>query len=77
MSRVTIRSDILRLFEKKKLVLQDEFRRGTFSIALNLDVWSDRVKQDYVSIVAHYIDGDWNFQKHIIGFSLLDVAHNG
>ena len=23
------------------------------------------------------MDGDWNLQKRIIGFSLLDVAHNG
>ena len=23
-----------------------------------------------------YVDGDWNLQKHIIGFLLWDVAHN-
>ena len=38
-SRVTIRSDILKLFEKKKLELLDEFKRGTFSVALTSDVW--------------------------------------
>ena len=76
-SRVTIRSDILKLFDlREKLKLQDEFRRGIFSIALTLDVWSSKVERDYVSVVAHYMDGDWNFQKHIIGFPLLDVAHN-
>ena len=61
---------------KKKLELQDEFRRGIFSIALTSDVWSGRSKQDYISVVAHYVDGDWNLQKRIIGFPLLDVAHN-
>ena len=76
MSRGTIRSDILALFSKKKLELQDEFRRGTFSIALTSDVWSGRSKQDYISVVAHYVDGDWNLQKRIISFSLLDIAHN-
>ena len=76
-SRVTIRSDILKLFERKKLELFDEFKRGTFSVALTSDVWSGRAKQDYVSVVAHYVDGDWNLQKRIIGFPLLDVAHNG
>ena len=40
----TIRSDILVLFNKKKLELQDEFRRGTYSIALTSDVWSRRAK---------------------------------
>ena len=43
-SRVTIRSDILKLFEKKKLELLDEFKRGTFSVALTSDVWSGRAK---------------------------------
>ena len=38
LSSGTIRSDILALFNKKKLGLQDEFRRGTFSIALTSDV---------------------------------------
>ena len=76
-SRVTIRSDILKLFERRKLELLDEFKRGTFSVALTSDVWSGRAKQDYVSVVVHYVDGDWNLQKRIIGFPLLDVTHNG
>ena len=70
----TIRSDILALFNKKKVELQDEFRRGTFSIALTSDVWSGRAKQDYISVIAQYVDRDWNLQKHIIGFLLLDVV---
>ena len=57
-SRVTIRFDILKLFERKKLELFDEFKMGTFSVALTSDVWSGRAKQDYVRVVAHYIDGD-------------------
>ena len=60
LSRGTIRSDILALFNKKKLELQDEFRRDIFSIALTSDVWSRRAKQDYISIVAYYVNGDWN-----------------
>ena len=61
LSKGTIRSDILTLFNKKKLELQDEFRRSMFSIALTPltpDVWSRRAKQEYISVVAHYVDGD-------------------
>ena len=47
LSRGTIISDILNLFNKKKLELQDEFRRGTFSIALNSNVWSRCAKRLY------------------------------
>ena len=59
---------------RKRLELQDEFRRSTFSIALRSDVWTSKAKQDYISIVAHHADGDWNLQKHIIEFTLLDVV---
>ena len=41
-----------------------------------LNVWSGLAKQDYISIAADYVDGDWNLQKRIIGFLLLDVTHN-
>ena len=55
-----IRLDIFKAFQRKELEWQDEFRRCTFSVALTSDVWSSRVKQDYVSVVAHYVDRDWN-----------------
>ena len=40
---VAVRSDILRSFNRKRLELQDEFKRGTFSIVLTSDTWTDRV----------------------------------
>ena len=61
-SRNTNRSDIV--------------QKGSFYVALTLDVWSGRAKEDYISVLAHYVDDDWNLQKRIIGLRLLDVSHN-
>ena len=58
LSRGTIRSYILSLFNKNKLEFQDEFRRGTFSIELTSNFWSGRAKQDYIIVVTHYVDRD-------------------
>ena len=58
LSRHTIRGDILRFFHKKRQELQIEFQKCTFSVALTSDIWSSRAKQDYITVVAHYIDGD-------------------
>ena len=59
LTRHSIRVDILKFFHKKRQELQNKFRE-IFSVALTSDVWSGRAKHDYISIVAHYIDGDWN-----------------
>ena len=48
----------LDFFHKNRQDLQNEFSRGTFSVALTSDVWSGRTKQDYVSIMAYYINGE-------------------
>ena len=41
LTRDTIRSDILALFNKNKLELQDKFQRGIFFIALTSDIGLD------------------------------------
>ena len=46
-----------------------------FTIALISDLWTRRTKEDYLSIVVHYIDSSWNLQKRIIGFRLVDTYH--
>ena len=74
-SRVTIRSDIVALFNKRRQTLIEDINNGTFNVALTSDIWSGRAKEDYLSVVIHYIDSDWVIQKRIIGFRLVDTSH--
>ena len=30
-----------------------------------------------ISIVAHYINSDWQLEKRVLGLVLIDVSHNG
>ena len=46
------------------------------SIALISDIWSGNAKEDYLSMVAHYVNSDWELEKRIIGMNLIDVSHN-
>jgi hypothetical protein len=44
--------------------LKDEFAKCVFSVSLTSDIWSGRAKQDYLSVVAHYVDSDsWELKK--------------
>ena len=42
------------------------------------DIWNGRALEDYLSVVAHYLDSKWILQKKkikIISFKLIDSRH--
>ena len=47
------------------------------SIFLTSDIWSGNAKDDYISVVAHYVNADWELQKRVICFRLIEVKHSG
>jgi hypothetical protein len=34
-------------------------------------------KEDYLSVVVHFVTADWELEKRIIGFMLIDCSHSG
>ena len=44
------------------------------SISLTWDIWSGNAKEDYISVVAHYVSADWELKK-VIGLRLIEVKH--
>jgi hypothetical protein len=44
---------------------------------LTSDIWSGNAKEDYLSVVVHYVSADWELEKRVIGFKLIDCAHTG
>jgi hypothetical protein len=47
------------------------------SIFLTSDIWSGNAKEDYISVVAHYVSADWKLEKRVIGLRIIDVSHCG
>jgi hypothetical protein len=77
-SRQTTSRDMKKLNKNALQKLKEDFTTCTFSVSLTSDIWSGRRKQDYISVVAHYINNEnWELQKRIIGFELIDVSHTG
>ena len=50
---------------------------GVSSICLTSDIWSGNAKEDYITVVAHYITADWELKKSVICFKLIEVSYNG
>ena len=46
-------------------------------VCLTSDIWSGKAKDDYLSVVAHYINLDWQLEKKVLGLVLIDCSHNG
>jgi hypothetical protein len=44
---------------------------------LTSDIWSGNAKEDYLSVVVHFVTIDWELEKKIIGFRLIDCSHSG
>ncbi|CAN6309858.1 unnamed protein product [Urochloa humidicola] len=74
-SRQTTTRDIAKYFNDRRSKLIDSLNVVS-SVALTSDIWSGNAKEDYLSVVAHYVNFDWQLEKRILGMRLIDVSHN-
>jgi hypothetical protein len=47
------------------------------SIAFTSDIWSGKAKEDYISVVAHFVNCDWCLEKRLLGLRPIEVVHTG
>jgi hypothetical protein len=75
-SRQTTCRDFVKFFnDRRKIVV--ECLQSVSSIAITSDIWSGNAKEDYLSVVAHYVSKDWVLEKRVIGLRLIETAHTG
>jgi hypothetical protein len=75
-SRQTTTRDLLKYFIDKcdnLIVFQEQCN---YLCCCYSDIWSGNVKEDYLSVVGHYINADWQLEKRVLGLRLIDVSHN-
>jgi hypothetical protein len=75
-SKTTTTSDIDAYF----LTKVDEVKSLLYDascVCLTSDIWSGNIKEDYLSVVVHFVTADWELEKRIIGFRLIDYSHSG
>jgi hypothetical protein len=63
-SKQTTGRDLLKYFNDKRDALIETMKSSAISsVAITSDIWSGNAKQDYLSVVAHYINADWQLEK--------------
>lgn len=58
------------------LSLVDTFKTEVSSIVVTSNIWSGNAKEDYLSVVVHFVNDLWELEKRIIGLCLV-MPHSG
>ena len=58
-------------------MLKNHVLSVVFSVALTSDIWSSNAKEDFITVVAHYVSANWELQKKVIAFRLIEVKPTG
>ena len=77
-STQTTTRDLAKMFSDRKAKLVELLASDSVNcVCLTSDIWSGKAKEDYLSVVAHYINPDWQLEKRVLGLVLIDCSHNG
>jgi hypothetical protein len=74
-SRQTTTRDLIKYFTDCKAKLVETV--SVNCVWLTSDIWSSNTKEDYLSVVARYINSDWQLEKRVFGLRLINCSHNG
>jgi hypothetical protein len=74
-SRQSITRDLAEFFNERRNLIKNCVFPGASSVSLTSDICSSNAKEDYISVVAHYVSADWEFQKKVIALRLIEVKH--
>lgn len=75
-SRWTISRDVYQLFLDEKMKLRDFFKSSRVTVCLTTDAWTSMQRVNYICITAHYVDSNWDLNKKIITFCVIE-SHKG
>jgi hypothetical protein len=75
-SRQTTARDLISLFNDHAEHLINVLKSVSF-VALTSDIWSGKAKEDYISVVVHFVNFDWCLEKSLLGLRAIEVAHTG
>ncbi|CAK8563422.1 unnamed protein product [Lathyrus sativus] len=70
-SRRTIARECFQLYLDEKVRLRAFFKSDCGRVAITTNCWTSVQNLNYLTLTAHFIDRDWNYQKRIISFTVI------
>ncbi|KAL9680314.1 hypothetical protein QQ045_018192 [Rhodiola kirilowii] len=75
--RNTVKSHVTKIYENKKLKVQELLSRAKGRICLTSDLWSSHTTDGHLALTAHFLHNEWNLHKKILSFSHMPPPHTG
>ncbi|MFQ6669929.1 hypothetical protein Gotur_034988, partial [Gossypium turneri] len=77
-SKYTAARDVLMYYAKERNHVKEELAKALGLNCLTFDNWnSEHTNDEYICIIAHWVDKDWKLQKRIIRFRALFPPYDG
>ncbi|KAJ0825565.1 putative transcription factor/ chromatin remodeling BED-type(Zn) family [Helianthus annuus] len=76
-TRNTAKADVLKIYEREKMILKDKLEKVTGRICLTSDLWSSITTDGFMALIAHYVDENWNLRKKVLKFRVIPPPHTG
>lgn len=71
----TVRAHLMRIYDVKRASLLDKIRGK--EVSLTTDGWTNSQMVGFFSVMAHYVDDDWNHQCYNLDSPDIDGRHTG
>jgi hypothetical protein len=52
-----------KLHEEQRAMLMTNDLPAASSVSLTFDIWFGNAKEDYISVVCHYVNKEWEIEK--------------
>jgi hypothetical protein len=76
-SRQTTTRDMVKFYNERMVNLIGSFKNDVGSVCLTSNIWSGKAKEDYLSVVAHFVNSKWELEKWLLALRLIDGKHSG
>jgi hypothetical protein len=80
--RAILDIDVMNLYEREKSTLKCIVFEASGGLSFSVDHWKSKptgdkyVDNTYICVTACFVDADWNLQRRVVGFRLLDFPYD-
>ena len=67
-SRQSTTRDMKKFYSLRQFAVIDLLNQAT-CVCLTSDIWNGNFKEDYLSVVFHFVTSDWELDKRIVGLN--------
>ena len=63
-------------YDQVRSKIRDDLR-GTHQVSISYDIWTSPQKIAYLGVLVYWVDIQFQFREHLLGFVPLELEHTG